>query len=240
MTKNNSEAIAGKDSFSTSSIKRRQFLQFAGASAALTVGLIGCKKEETTISTPYTNTDNTIDFKDDAGLLNYIYALEQLEAAFYIKVAASFPPTFLAQQKMLFNDIRLHEIAHREFFKKFLGAVGLGTLEFDFSSIDFADATAVLNAAKTFEDLGVAAYNDAVVKCKNDYNLIILSQIATVEARHAAYVRSQVSTLSFADLTELAPLGADAANALDVTLTPGKVLEQASKYIKTKLNVINL
>jgi len=221
-------------------IQRRQFLQYAGASV-LAVGMIGCKKEDDAApSTPYINTDNTIDFRDDTGLLNYIYALEQLEAAFYIKVVANFPTAFTVQQKMLFNDVRLHEIAHREFFKRFLGATGIGTLAFDFSTIDFADATAVLNAAKTFEDLGVAAYNDAIVRSKNDYNLIILSQIATVEARHAAYVRSQVNALGFADLTELAPLGADATSALDVSLAPGKVLEQASKYIKTKLNIINL
>jgi hypothetical protein len=141
---------------------------------------------------------------------------------------------------LFFNDIKLHEIAHREFFKRFLGVAAIGVLEIDFSGIDFTDAAAILNAARTFEDLGVAAYNDAIVRCKNDYNLILLSQVATVEARHAAYVRSQVSALSFADLTELAPLGADATNALDVILAPGKVLEQASKYIKTKLNIINL
>lgn len=240
MTKNNSEAIAEKDSFSISNMQRRQFLQFAGASTALTMGLISCKKEEIPATTPYINIDNTIDFKDDTGLLNYIYALEQIEAAFYVKATASLPASFTPTQVLFFNDIKLHEIAHREFFKRFLGVAAIGVLEIDFSGIDFTDATAVLNAAKTFEDLGIAAYNDAIVRCKNDYNLILLSQVATVEARHAAYVRSQVSALSFADLTELAPLGADATSALDVILAPGKVLEQASKYIKTKLNIINL
>ncbi len=239
MIESNSESLIEKDSFSVN-LKRRQFLQFAGVSA-LAMGTVGCKKEKTDgIEAPYVNTDNTIDFKDDVGLLNYIYALEQLEAAFYTKAAESLPATFSPTQVLFFNDIKLHEIAHREFFKRILSTAAIGSLEFDFSSVNFADANSVFITAKTFEDLGVAAYNDAIVRCKNDYNLILLSQMATVEARHAAYVRSQVDALSFSDLIELAALGADVTNALDVSLAPGKVLDQASKYIKTKLHIINL
>jgi hypothetical protein len=240
MTKNNPKSLAEKDSLLVKTIQRRQFLQFAGASA-LAVGLIGCKKDKPAeFEAAYVNTDNTIDFKNDTGLLNYIYALEQLEAAFYLKATESLPTAFTPTQVLFFNDIKLHEIAHREFFKRILGTAAIGSLTVDFSTVNFADATVVLSIAKTFEDLGVAAYNDAITRCKNDYNLIILSQVATVEARHAAFVRSQVDALSFADLNGLAPLGADAANGLDVTLAPGKVLDQASTYIKTKLNVINL
>jgi len=240
MTRGNSEAEAGKETLLGGSLQRRQFLQFAGASA-LAVGMAGCKKDKTTeFEAAYTNTDNTVDFKDDVGLLNYIYALEQLEAAFYVKVTESLPTSFTATQALFFLDIKLHEIAHREFFKRVLGKAAIGNLDMDFSTINFADATAVLTAAKTFEDLGVAAYNDVILRCKNDYNLILFSQIATVEARHAAYVSSQTNALGFADLSGLSALGADATNGLDVTLDPGKVLEQALKYIKTKLNVINL
>jgi hypothetical protein len=240
MIKNKPETLAEKDSLSVKPIQRRQFLQFAGASA-LAVGLAGCKKDKPAeFEAAYVNTDNTIDFKDDTGLLNYIYVLEQLEAAFYIKATESLPTAFTPTQILFFNDIKLHEIAHREFFKRILGTAAIGSLTIDFSSVNFADATTVLGTAKTFEDLGVSAYNDAIIRSKNDYNLIILSQIATVEARHAAYVRSQADALSFADLNELSALGADATNALDVMLAPGKVLDQASKYIKTKLNIINL
>lgn len=240
MNKNNPETLAEKDSLSARFMQRRQFLQYAGASA-LAIGIIGCKKDTSAeFEAPYTNTDNTIDFKDDTGLLNYIYALEQLEAAFYVKATASLPASFTPTQVLFFNDIKLHEIAHREFFKRVLGTAAISSLDIDFATINFTDASAVLAAAKTFEDLGVAAYNDALTKCKNDYNLIILSQVATVEARHAAYVRSQIDALSFADFNEMASLGADVTNALDATLAPGKVLEQASKFIKTKLNIINL
>jgi hypothetical protein len=53
-------------------------------------------------------------------------------------------------------------------------------------------------------------------------------------------VRDMISNGSFANLGELTTLGADDAKGLDAALTPDKVLAIAGKYIKTKINVINL
>jgi len=218
-------------------LQRRAFLQYAGAGAAV-VALVaaGCKKDRS----PSMSFGTTLDFKDDFGVLNYAYALEQLEAAFYIKVASNPPSSFTTAQKNYFQDVQFHEIAHREFFKKVLGTAAIGSLEVDFSSINFTDGASVLAAAKTFEDLGVAAYNGAGVRLKTDAYLVAAGQIVSVEARHAAWVRDQISNGSFADLTSLTSLGANVAGGLDGALTPDKVLAAASVYIKTKINVINL
>jgi Ferritin-like domain len=218
-------------------LERRSFLRYAGAGAAV-VALVaaGCKKDRRV----YTDFGVTLDFKDDAGVLNYAYALEQLEAAFYIKVASAPPSGFTQVQKNYFQDVQFHEIAHREFFKKVLGTSSIGSLDVDFSSIDFTSASSVLGAAKTFEDLGVAAYNGAGIRLKDANNLVIAGQIVSVEARHAAWVRDQISNGSFADLSSLSALGADNTNGLDGQLSPDKVLAAASSFIKTKINVINL
>ncbi|WP_113662901.1 ferritin-like domain-containing protein [Pedobacter nanyangensis] len=218
-------------------LQRRAFLQYTGAGAAV-VALVaaGCKKDRS----PSMSFGTTLDFKDDFGVLNYAYALEQLEAAFYIKVASNPPASFTAAQKNYFQDVQFHEIAHREFFKKVLGTAAIGSLEVDFSSINFTDGASVLAAAKTFEDLGVAAYNGAGVRLRTDAYLVAAGQIVSVEARHAAWVRDQISNGSFADLNSLTSLGANAAGGLDAALTPDKVLAAASVYIKTKINVINL
>ncbi len=218
-------------------LQRRAFLQYAGAGAAV-VALVaaGCKKDRS----PSMSFGATLDFKDDFGVLNYAYALEQLEAAFYIKVASNPPSSFTTAQKNYFQDVQFHEIAHREFFKNVLGTAAIGSLDVDFSSINFSDGASVLAAAKTFEDLGVAAYNGAGVRLKTDAYLVAAGQIVSVEARHAAWVRDQISNGSFADLTTLTSLGANAAGGLDGALTPDKVLAAASVYIKTKINVINL
>lgn len=220
-----------------SRLERRTFLQYAGAGAAvMALVAAGCKKDRT----PNMSLGATLDFKDDYGVLNYAYALEQLEAAFYIKVASAPPTSFTQAQVNYFKDVQFHEIAHREFFKKVLGTAAIGNLEVDFSSINFSDGASVLAAARAFEDLGVAAYNGAGVRLKTDAFLVAAGQIVSVEARHAAWVRDQISNGSFADLSSLTSSGASVSGGLDAALTPDKVLSVASKYIKTKINVINL
>lgn len=222
----------------TAQLQRRSFLQYAGAGAAgIALIAAGCKKRDRGIP-EYEGV--TLDFKDDFGVLNYAYALEQLEAAFYIQVASAPPSGFSAAEKAYFQDIQFHEIAHREYFKKALSAAAIGSLEVDFSSIDFTSRTSVLGAAMAFEDLGVAAYNGAGVRLKDTNFLLAAGKIVSVEARHASYVRDLVSYGSFADLTTLTALGANNAGGLDAALTPDKVLPIAGKYVKTKINVINL
>lgn len=230
------DVVLEESNILTASLQRRSFLKYAGAGAAgIALVAAGCKKDRNPVMSGV-----TLDFKDDFGVLNYAYALEQLEAAFYIQVASNPPSTFSATEKAYFQDIQFHEIAHREFFKKALGNAAIGSLEVNFSSINFADRMSVLNAAKAFEDLGVSAYNGAGVRIKNDDYLVLAGKIVSVEARHAAYVRDLISNGSFADLTTLTALGANNAGGLDAALTPDKVLGIAGAYVKTKINVINL
>lgn len=224
----------------TARLQRRSFLQYAGAGAAgIALIAAGCKKDRIDPS-EIDGVGVTLDFKDDFGVLNYAYALEQLEAAFYIKVASAPPAAFSANEKAYFQDIQFHEIAHREYFKKALNTAAIGSLEVDFSSIDFTSKSSVLAAAMAFEDLGVSAYNGAGVRLKDTNFLLAAGKIVSVEARHASYIRDLVSYGSFADLTTLTALGANNAGGLDAALTPDKVLPIAAKYVKTKINVINL
>jgi len=219
-------------------LQRRSFLQYAGAGAAgIALIAAGCKKRDRGIP-EYEGV--VLDFKDDFGVLNYAYALEQLEAAFYIQVASAPPSDFSAAEKAYFQDIQFHEIAHREYLKKALGGNAITGLEVDFSSIDFTKRAGVLGAAQAFEDLGVAAYNGAGVRIKDTNYLLAAGKIVSVEARHASYIRDLVSYGSFADLATLSAFGSDNTNGLDAALTPDKVLPIAGKYVKTKINVINL
>jgi hypothetical protein len=136
---------------------RRSFLRYAGASAA-TVAVMGaaasCKKDRVN------PTGNRIDIgSGDIGILNYAYALEQLEAAFYLQVAATPYSGINATETAYLSDIRDHEVIHREFFKAALGSKAIVSLTPDFSKIDFSSRDKVLGAAKAFEDLGVQAYD---------------------------------------------------------------------------------
>ena len=212
----------------STNLSRRKFLGYAGAASGL--GLISitaaCKKNKD---------DNGINLgSGDTGVLNYAYALEQLEAAFYTQVAAnaSFSSIFNADEQALLKDIRDHEIAHREFFKAALSTNAIISLEVDFSSINFSNRTSVLATAQTFEDLGVSAYNGAGNLITNGDYLVLAGKIVSVEARHAAYIRDLISNGTFADSTD--------TNGMDMAMAPKDVVANANIYLKTKVSARSL
>jgi hypothetical protein len=96
-------------------------------------------------------TSNGVDLgSGDTGVLNYAYALEQLEAAFYIQVATSFYTGISTEEQSLLTDIRDHEVATSRVFKAALAGSAIPSLEVDFSSINFGSRDSVLGAAKSF------------------------------------------------------------------------------------------
>ena len=206
---------------------RRSFLQYAGAGAAgIALVAAGCKKDRVN--------DGIFLGSGDIGILNYAYALEQLEAAFYVRVATSFYSGATDAEKALLSDIRDHEIVHREFFKNALGSNAIPSLEVDFSTINFASRDSVLGTAKAFEDLGVSAYNGAGALIKDAGYLTLAGKIVSVEARHAALIRDLISNGSFANSEVID------SNGLDKSRMPLEVLGIAKTYIITKLNANDL
>jgi hypothetical protein len=217
-----------------SRLSRRKFLGYAGAAAGLMVVATACSKEPG-MENNRTSVDGEVDLgTGDIGILNYAYALEQLEAAFYTQVIKTPYASISANETAMLTDIRDHEIAHREFFKNALGGKAIGPLEFDFSKITFSSRDSVLGTAKAFEDLGVSAYNGAGRLIMSADYLVLAGKIVSVEARHAAYIRDLISNGSFADMTVVDAMG------LDVTRKPLEVLAIAGTYIKTKINATNL
>ncbi len=217
------------DEITEKQLSRRRFMRFAGimGATATVAGFSACKKDNTT--------DNGVDLgSGDTGILNYAYALEQLEAAFYTQVVSNPFSGMSVAEKSVFQDIRDHEVGHREFFKAALGASAIQSLEVNFSSINFTSRDSVLATAKAFEDLGVSAYNGAGRYLTNATYLLLAGKIVSVEARHAAAIRDMISYNSFADNTVID------ANGLDKSRTPSEVLSIAGTYIKTKINASNL
>lgn len=209
---------------------RRSFLQWAGGTAAVSsLILTGCKEDDPDVTTGDVNLGT-----GDFAVLNYAYALEQLEAAFYARVIESQYSGITADETSLLTDIRDHEIAHREFFKAALGTNAIGGLTVDFSSIDFGKRESVLNAAKTFEDLGVAAYNGAGKFITSPDYLTLAGKIVSVEARHAAYIRDLLSNGTFADNTVVD------SNGLEMSKEPTAVLQAAAPFIKNTINAAGL
>lgn len=209
-------------------IGRRKFLAYLGASASAATVIAACRKDKDAPS-------GTIDLgSGDPGVLNYAYALEQLEAAFYTKVIESPYSGITDNERALLTDIRDHEIAHREFFKAALGSGAIKSLEVNFSAINFGSRDSVLATAKAFEDLGVSAYNGAGQLLSNSGFLLAAGKIVSVEARHAALIRDLISNGSFADNTVID------ANGLDLAAKPADVLSAAKPFLKSVLFAGNL
>lgn len=213
----------------SSRVQRRSFLKYAGAGAAgVALLAVGCEKSGMTEEKVGVYIGN-----GDIGILNYAYALEQLEAAFYTQVIATPYSGMTEVEKSYLTDIRDHEIAHREFFKAALAASAIPALEVDFSSIDFTNRNSVLGTAMAFEDLGVTAYDGVGYLLKSADYLLLAGKIVSVEARHAALIRELISPNTFlGDQVDM--------SSVNISRTPVEVLKIAGKYLKTELNIEGL
>ncbi len=209
-------------------MKRTAFLKYAGATFATSALLLaGCDKKDDTPTTMDVMLTN-----DDFGILNYAYALEQLEAAFYTQVVKSFYTGATDAEKAILTDLMAHEVIHREFFKAALGAKAIPALEVNFASIDFTNRMSVLSTAKALEDTGVKAYNGAGKLIKNVDYLLVAGKIVSVEARHASAIRDLLNpnSMDFAgDDVVKDPSGLDGAEL------PSKILPIAATFLKTKI-----
>ncbi|RYU84254.1 ferritin-like domain-containing protein [Hymenobacter persicinus] len=226
-----SESVA-PDSFLARSMRRRSFFRVAGAAAAAsTLVLAGCNPGDDSPK-PSTNPNLLILGGGDNGLLNYAYLLEQLEAAFYQKVLDALPADLLPGEKDALTDLRDHEVIHREFFKQALGTNAIESFDFDFSTLTLTTRAGVFAAAKKLEDLGVAAYAGVGKLITSSVYLGLVAKIASVEARHAAYVRDavQANSLATADADTIITTGDFAA--LNVALTPAQVMSAAAPFLK--------
>lgn len=209
------------------SVSRRKFLSYAGAGSGIVLLAAACNKDDN-------NAEGVNLGSGDTGILNYAYALEQLEAQFYIQVLAAANTGLSVNELAMFKDIRDHEVAHREFFKAALGGNAIANLQFDFTSVNFSSRDSILATAKTFEDLGVSAYNGAGRLLNSADYLVLAGKIVSVEARHAAYIRDIISNGTFADSSVVD------ANGLDVVRMPAEVLSAAKPFIMTPINASNL
>jgi hypothetical protein len=211
---------------------RRKFLHWSGVTLAVVA--IGCSDDDDDGGTGPDDSEVNLG-SGDTGVLNYAYALEQLEAAFYTQVLAGayYTGAPLNEQTIL-GDIKNHEVIHREFLKAALGSAAIPALAVDFTSVDFGSRNSVLSTARTFEDLGVSAYNGAGQLLTVADNLLTAGKIVSVEARHAAAIRDLLVPNSFAASDVVTATGLDKAD------TPPAVLTAADSYITTTINASGL
>ena len=112
-------------------------------------------------------------------------------------------------------------------------------LQVDFSSIDFSNRDQVLSTAKLLEDTGVSAYNGAGIYLQNSDLVTVAGKIVSVEARHAASVRSLVNpgSADFAGDDVVDP-----QSGLGLATAPSDVLAAVADtgLVTTQLEVTNV
>ena len=126
--------------------------------------------------------------KNDAKILNYALTLEFLEAAFYKQAVANAAYGTNADLKTFAETVAKHEQAHVDFLKTALGSAAIKSPKFDFGKA-VTDQATFAATAQVLEDTGVSAYLGQVANVFQPGVLRAAGTIATVEARHAAWIR---------------------------------------------------
>jgi Ferritin-like domain len=145
----------------------------------------------------------------DITILNFALALEYLQASFYTEAEQiGALRGALAHQA---NVVGMHERAHVKAFKQLLGPVAIKEPSFNFHGVT-ENPDAFRSTAVAFEDLATAAYKEQAPLIKSKSYLAGALLIASVEARHAAWIRRLAGFLP-------------AAHAFDDPLSDAKVVD---------------
>lgn len=178
-----------------SASSRRSF--FTKSAALFGAGALAAKIIEAQTTTPPTTTPTT-----DVSILNYALALENLEAAFYSQFVGRFSATDLGNSNSAaifgskingnvftyLSAIRDHELAHVAALRSTitsLGGIPVAACVYNFGVNNVND---FLMTAMALENTGVMAYDGAISMITNLDVKQAAATIATVEARHAAYL----------------------------------------------------
>lgn len=123
---------------------------------------------------------------NDEDILRFALQLEHLQAAFYGQAATA---TGLDDDVRAFASAAAgHEQEHIAVLSALLGDAAEGPPTFDFGEAT-TNQPAFLRAAVVLEDLGVDAYNGQAANLSTTA-LVQTARIVSVDARHAAWVRS--------------------------------------------------
>lgn len=228
---------------------RRKFLKLLGIGGSIVLlpsVFAACDDSEDDDNGVGPGNGVTLNLSNETGILNYAYALEQLEAAFYVAVMGSATfNDFDAEGKEVLTDLRNHEVIHREVLRRALGNNAIANLALDQSTVNTALASteSIMKTAEQFEDLGVAAYNGAGKYLTTAANLTLAGKIVSVEARHAAAIRDMREGMGVSGgvLAGTRFAGSDVVTAtgLDVKLEPSAVLTRviATGFLDTDVSI---
>jgi len=122
----------------------------------------------------------------DVRVLNFVLLLERLEDAFYERAAGT--RGVRADVQEFVRVVGRHERAHVALLERTLGDRAEDAPRFDLAGAT-ADGATLLRSARTLEDAVVSAYNGQAANLTREA-LAPAARIASVESRHAAWIRA--------------------------------------------------
>ena len=141
---------------------------------------------------------------DDVAALNLALLVEYTEAAFYDQALAA--GALQGEVRNFAEQVAAQESEHLAFLKKALGDKADPKPKFDFGD-RVRDQDKFAQSAAELEDLAVATYNGQATNISKE-TLAAAAKIVSVEARHAAWIRSIVGEPPAPDATDT-PKSAD-------------------------------
>ncbi|MBC7925074.1 MAG: ferritin-like domain-containing protein [Bryobacteraceae bacterium] len=203
---------------------RRGFALGAGLAG---LALTGLKANAQTTTPPATVTA-------DIAILNYALTLEHLEATFYVQGLNRFTATDFANASFAsvlgpgtvngvyanLGRIRDHEVTHVDTLRTTITSLGgtpVGPCTYRFP---YDSPETFLQVALLLEETGVTAYDGAIAMISAAALKAAGASIATVEARHAAYLQLITNSLPF-------------PKAFDETRTMQQILAAVAPFLAT-------
>lgn len=124
----------------------------------------------------------------DVDILQFALSLEHLEAKMYVDMLAA--NILTGKDLSYLQSFGSHEAAHVKALTDALAKAGATPVQplakYNFPAFDSREA--ILNFAKTAEDIGVGAYQGAAAAISSKDYLAAAGSIVQVEARHAAVI----------------------------------------------------
>lgn len=140
----------------------------------------------------------------DVRALQLILLVEYAEDAFYRQAIAR--NALQGELRVFARQVAAQEALHLDFVRKALGSRADPRPRFDFGSATGNEKEFAATAAR-LEDLAVAAYNGQATNVSRA-TLEAAAKVVSVEARHAAWIRSIIGEPPAPDATDT-PLSAD-------------------------------
>ncbi len=126
--------------------------------------------------------------EQDVRVLNLLLMVEYTESAFYTEALQQGGLT--GELRAFAEQVLAHEEAHLALLKSVLGKSAADEPRYDFGDAT-SDPDAFADAAARLEDVAVAAYNGQAANVTPEA-FAAAARIVSVEARHAAWIRSVV------------------------------------------------